>query len=98
MGGNFPVVHVAGFPWTGWQLSHGLGGNLPVDWVAGFLWTAWQPSPGLGGRHPWNMQWRAPLWIYSPGIGERLSLIQASSASLALVTFSLTTATGFSTA
>src|SRR2546425_3175391 len=33
-GGNFPVVHVAGFAWNEWQPSRGLGGNLPVDWVA----------------------------------------------------------------
>jgi hypothetical protein len=26
---------VAGFTWTGWQLSRGLSGNLPMDWVAG---------------------------------------------------------------
>jgi DNA replication protein DnaC len=31
VGGNLPVVHVAGFTWTGWQVSRGLGGNLPMD-------------------------------------------------------------------
>src|ERR1700704_5028722 len=49
---------VAGFAWSGWQLSRGPRGSVHVDWVAGFTWTEWQPSHGLGGRHPWNMQSR----------------------------------------
>jgi hypothetical protein len=44
VGGNFLVVHVAAFTWTGWQESCGLGGSVHVDWVATFLWTRWQES------------------------------------------------------
>jgi DNA replication protein DnaC len=31
VGGNFLVVHVAAFTWTGWQESCGLSGRLPMD-------------------------------------------------------------------
>jgi len=31
VGGNFRVVHVAVFTWTGWQVSCGLGGSVHVD-------------------------------------------------------------------
>jgi integrase len=51
VGGNVPLVHVAGFTWTGWQLSHGLGGRLHVDWVATFPWIGWQTSVEYALRH-----------------------------------------------